>query len=216
VIFLNFYEANKINFKKDYYIDTPYPNITVKRLPFEVAVILKRIFAGNKSEMTSIMQYVYQKNILSNVPSLNNLASALEDISVKEMQHYEILSRVMVGANIGPKNCVYIDGNPNLCDYWKASSVCYEKSLVKMFENKTVFILGLARSGFAAAKYLIKHNNEVILNDGKEEEKLDKNQIEELKSLGVKLVFGSHPDDILDESFDTCPIGFPSLRIFLI
>ena len=71
-----------------------------------------------------------------------------------------------------------------------------------MFENKKVFILGLARSGFAAAKYLIKHNNEVILNDGKEEEKLDKNQIEELRSLGVKLIFGSHPDDILDESFD--------------
>ena len=71
-----------------------------------------------------------------------------------------------------------------------------------MFENKKVFILGLARSGFAAAKYLIKHNNEVILNDGKDEEKLDKNQIEELRALGVKLVFGSHPDDILDESFD--------------
>ena len=71
-----------------------------------------------------------------------------------------------------------------------------------MFENKKIFILGLARSGFAAAKYLIKHNNEVILNDGKEEDKLDKNQIEELKSLGVKLVFGSHPDDLLDESFD--------------
>ena len=71
-----------------------------------------------------------------------------------------------------------------------------------MFENKKIFILGLARSGFAAAKYLIKHNNEVILNDGKEEEKQDKNQVEELRSLGVKLVFGSHPDDILDESFD--------------
>lgn len=71
-----------------------------------------------------------------------------------------------------------------------------------MFENKKIFILGLARSGFAAAKYLIKQNNEVILNDGKDEEKLDKKQIEELKELGVKLVFGSHPDDILDESFD--------------
>ena len=71
-----------------------------------------------------------------------------------------------------------------------------------MFENKKIFILGLARSGFAAAKYLIKHNNEVILNDGNKEDKLDKNQIDELKSLGVKLVFGSHPDDLLDETFD--------------
>ena len=71
-----------------------------------------------------------------------------------------------------------------------------------MFENKKVFILGLARSGFAAAKYLIKHNNEVLLNDGKPEEKLDANQIKELKDLGVKLFFGSHPDDLLDDSFD--------------
>jgi UDP-N-acetylmuramoylalanine--D-glutamate ligase len=71
-----------------------------------------------------------------------------------------------------------------------------------MFENKKIFILGLARSGFAAAKYLIKHNNEVVLNDNKEEEKLDKSQIEELKSLGVKIVLGSHPDDLLDGTFD--------------
>ncbi|MBQ1550550.1 MAG: UDP-N-acetylmuramoyl-L-alanine--D-glutamate ligase [Bacilli bacterium] len=71
-----------------------------------------------------------------------------------------------------------------------------------MFENKKVFILGLARSGFAAAKYLINHNNKVLLNDGKAEEKLDANQIKELKDLGVELFFGSHPDDLLDDSFD--------------
>ncbi|MBR4830239.1 MAG: UDP-N-acetylmuramoyl-L-alanine--D-glutamate ligase [Bacilli bacterium] len=71
-----------------------------------------------------------------------------------------------------------------------------------MFENKKILILGLARSGYAAAKYLINHNNEVILNDNKDEEKQDKNQVEELKALGVKLVFGSHPDELLDDSFD--------------
>ena len=71
-----------------------------------------------------------------------------------------------------------------------------------MFENNKIFILGLARSGYQAAKYLIARGNEVILNDGKEESKLDKEQIEELRSLGVKLYFGSHPDDLLDSSFD--------------
>ena len=71
-----------------------------------------------------------------------------------------------------------------------------------MFTNNKILILGLARSGYAAAKYLIEHNNEVYLNDGKPEEKLDKNQIEDLKSLGVHLIFGSHPDDLLDDSFD--------------
>ena len=71
-----------------------------------------------------------------------------------------------------------------------------------MFENKKVFILGLARSGYQAAKILINKGNEVILNDGKAEEKLDSEQVNELRSLGVQLIFGSHPDDILDESFD--------------
>ena len=71
-----------------------------------------------------------------------------------------------------------------------------------MFENKKIFILGLARSGYEAAKYLAKFNNEIILNDGKEEDKQNLEQVNELKDLGVNLVFGSHPDDILDNSFD--------------
>ena len=71
-----------------------------------------------------------------------------------------------------------------------------------MFENKKIFILGLARSGYEAAKYLSKFNNEIVLNDGAHEDKLDSNQIEELKNLGVTLVFGSHPDNLLDNSFD--------------
>ena len=71
-----------------------------------------------------------------------------------------------------------------------------------MFENKKILILGLARSGYEAAKVLISRGNTVILNDNKEEDKQDKNQVEELRNMGVELVFGSHPDDLLDESFD--------------
>ncbi len=71
-----------------------------------------------------------------------------------------------------------------------------------MFEDKKVLILGFARSGSEAARYLINHNNEVIVNDGANRENLDNTKIEELEKLGVKFVFGSHPDDLLDESFD--------------
>ena len=71
-----------------------------------------------------------------------------------------------------------------------------------MFENNKIFILGLARSGYQAAKYLSERGNTVILNDGKEEEKMDPEQVKELRELGVQLIFGSHPDDILDNSFD--------------
>ena len=71
-----------------------------------------------------------------------------------------------------------------------------------MFKDKKVFILGLARSGYHAAKILVERGNKVVLNDAKTEAKLDASQINELKDLGVSLVFGSHPDDIFDESFD--------------
>lgn len=71
-----------------------------------------------------------------------------------------------------------------------------------MFKDIKVFILGLARSGYQAAKILVELGNKVVLNDGKDEDKLEQEQIKELRELGVELIFGSHPDDIIDESFD--------------
>ena len=71
-----------------------------------------------------------------------------------------------------------------------------------MFQNNKILILGLARSGYQAAKLLIKRGNTVYLNDFKDEDKQDQEQVKELRDLGVNLVFGSHPDDLLDSSFD--------------
>ena len=71
-----------------------------------------------------------------------------------------------------------------------------------MFKNKKILILGMARSGYQAAKYLKKRGNEVILNDGGSEERQDSNQVQELRDLGVELIFGNHPEDLLDKSFD--------------
>ena len=70
------------------------------------------------------------------------------------------------------------------------------------FEGKKILILGFARSGYQAAKVLIKRGNTVYLNDSKDEDKMDKDQVLELRNMGVNLIFGSHPDDLLDESFD--------------
>lgn len=69
-----------------------------------------------------------------------------------------------------------------------------------MFKNQKIFILGMARSGYHAAKILAKRGNTVVLND--KNEKQDENHIKELEDLGVKVILGSHPDDIFDETFD--------------
>ena len=68
-----------------------------------------------------------------------------------------------------------------------------------MFENKKIFILGMARSGYEAAKLLSDYNNEIIVTDGKEQkEKL----VSELESLGVKVIITSDQLSLLDDSFD--------------
>lgn len=69
-----------------------------------------------------------------------------------------------------------------------------------MFTNNKILILGFARSGYEAAKFLLKRGNEVYLTDMKEDH--DKDQMKELKELGIHFVLGSHPDDLLDKSFD--------------
>ena len=71
-----------------------------------------------------------------------------------------------------------------------------------MFKDNKILILGMARSGYQAAKLLISRGNDVYLNEAKSEDKMDEVQVKELRDLGVHLIFGSHPDDLFDSSFD--------------
>jgi len=63
----------------------------------------------------------------------------------------------------------------------------------------SVFVLGMARSGYEAARLLVSKGYDVLVNDGKEEQNPE--HVNELKELGVRLHLGSHPDDLFDESF---------------
>ena len=68
-----------------------------------------------------------------------------------------------------------------------------------MFEHKKIFILGMARSGYEAAKLLSDYNNEIIVTDGKEQKE---ELVSELESLGVKVIITSDQLSLLDDSFD--------------
>ncbi|WP_249628808.1 UDP-N-acetylmuramoyl-L-alanine--D-glutamate ligase [Streptococcus uberis] len=69
----------------------------------------------------------------------------------------------------------------------------------KTFNNKKVLILGLAKSGEAAARLLSHLGAIVTVNDGKafEENPAAQSLLEE----GIKVVCGSHPLELLDEDF---------------
>lgn len=68
-----------------------------------------------------------------------------------------------------------------------------------MFENKKIFILGMARSGYEAAKLLAKHGNAILITDRKEQKE---EHIKELTELGVDIRICDDPTFLLDETFD--------------
>ena len=68
-----------------------------------------------------------------------------------------------------------------------------------MIQNKKILILGMARSGVAAAKLLIKYHNDIILTDiAKQDDKV----VYELTNLGINVIIQKNQEDLLDESFD--------------
>lgn len=71
---------------------------------------------------------------------------------------------------------------------------------VDYFKEKEILVIGLAKSGFAAAKLLHKLKARVLVNDQKPLE--ENSQALELQQLGIEVVCGSHPLELLDKEID--------------
>lgn len=70
---------------------------------------------------------------------------------------------------------------------------------IQKYQNTKILVLGLARSGFSAAKLLHDLGALVTVNDGKPFE--ENREAQDLLELGIKVVTGSHPIELLDEDF---------------
>ncbi|MGK4058995.1 UDP-N-acetylmuramoyl-L-alanine--D-glutamate ligase [Loigolactobacillus coryniformis] len=72
-------------------------------------------------------------------------------------------------------------------------------NLVTDYQNQKVLVLGLAKSGFHAAKLLAKLGALVTVNDKKD---FDQNpDAQSLLAEGIRVITGSHPLALLDEDF---------------
>lgn len=69
---------------------------------------------------------------------------------------------------------------------------------IQNFQNKNVLVLGLAKSGLAAAKLLHKLGALVTVNDILPFEENESAQ--ELQAAGLKVICGSHPLELLDQA----------------
>ncbi len=69
-----------------------------------------------------------------------------------------------------------------------------------MIEHKKVLVLGLAKSGVAAAELLHKMGAFVTVNDAKPFE--ENKDAQKLLQQGITVICGRHPEDLLDEGFE--------------
>lgn len=70
---------------------------------------------------------------------------------------------------------------------------------ISKHENRKVLVLGLAKSGVSAAKILHELGAMVTVNDGKPFE--ENPEAQDLLAMGIKVICGSHPIELLDEDF---------------
>ena len=69
-----------------------------------------------------------------------------------------------------------------------------------LYQNKNVLVLGLAKSGFYAAKLLNELGARVTVNDAKD---LSQDvRAKELEKLGIRIISGGHPVDLFEDDYD--------------
>ncbi|OEH84710.1 UDP-N-acetylmuramoylalanine--D-glutamate ligase [Desulfuribacillus stibiiarsenatis] len=69
------------------------------------------------------------------------------------------------------------------------------------YKGKQVVVLGLGKSGMAAAKLLHRVGAKVVVNDSKPFEQVEK-EVQELKDLGIEIIVGHHPDALFQSNID--------------
>ncbi|MGX4669141.1 UDP-N-acetylmuramoyl-L-alanine--D-glutamate ligase [Cerasibacillus sp. JNUCC 74] len=68
---------------------------------------------------------------------------------------------------------------------------------LKDFPYNHILVLGLAKSGTAAARVLLQHGKKVRVNDQKAA--ANDSEVKKLKAMGADMILGSHPICVLDE-----------------
>ncbi|WP_102401125.1 ferritin-like domain-containing protein [Haloimpatiens massiliensis] len=107
--------------KRDKYSDpSPYPEVKVLRPNLYYASILMDDYAGMVSEFTAISQYLYHYFFFKDIS--DELGELLENVSITEMLHMEILANVIKKLGGNP----VIRGSYSTCgNFWNGSFIYY-------------------------------------------------------------------------------------------
>lgn len=108
-------------------VDKPYPKIRVEKKSPWLASILSHVYASNEGEMTAINQYFYEYLVIPN----QEIAYTLEQISIVEMNHFELLGKTIELLGSSP---IIADFSHHQTTYWNSDFIYYDRDLKTLLE----------------------------------------------------------------------------------
>ena len=102
-------------------VDKPYPSTEGLEKDRESVRILSPAYADRGSEMTAILQYVYQSIVFSGM-QMKQYSRLLMEIGVAEMHHLELLGEMLYSLGAKP---VFTSRPPHLFDFYSTGAVYY-------------------------------------------------------------------------------------------
>lgn len=131
----------------------PYPKIEDANINPRTVNILKNLMSGQDSELNAVLQYFYQSSISKDMEK--EISNILEEISIVEMMHLEILSHAIVDFGGEPR---YENG---IGQSYNTSAVNYSTRLSKILD---VNIAGEERAIENYKKAIDMVNNQSLKN----------------------------------------------------
>lgn len=112
----------------------PYPEMDEIGENEGILKIVSPAYAGDESELTSVLQYTYQQIVLEG-QGLTEAAKAIALLALDEWKHLQTLGRLIARLGAKPSFC-YLPPYP--IRYFSARSVCYCSDARKMLSSSLV------------------------------------------------------------------------------
>jgi len=109
-------------------VKLPYPSVDGITPDKQAAAIISPAYAGLYSELTAILQYTYQ-DINFDYQKMDEYAMLLEQISLAEMIHFELLGKMLIRLGVVP---VMSQVPPYKQNFFNTSTVSYATNPQKM------------------------------------------------------------------------------------
>lgn len=116
-----------------YYIDMPYPSIDELDINVQYGQMMLSNLGGLYSEMNAVSLYFYNHVITENTWS--ELAQAMHGISIVEMHHLEIFSKMCCHLGVDPR---LWDCHNDFLEYWSPGYNVYPRQINTMLENAII------------------------------------------------------------------------------